>query len=546
MPSRRRGRLGGGALVAALAILMAACGQTAPETTASTPVATPTGATAGATPSATPSPTPEPALAWGPTVAQWDEALADAAELADAEAAALVIMPDFGGTDPEALKTLMAAGFGGVMLRGQATGTEERIRILTSAVRKTVAGDWGGIVAVDQEGGTVDRLSDVLPSLPSFMAAGAAQDPDRVAESFGAMGLRMVDLGFTMDFAPVADVTIGPQDPVIGSRSASDDPHRAAEAVVAASRGLLAAGVVPVVKHFPGHGSVTTDSHVGLPVQQATVAELEARDLIPFAEAIAAGAPVVMTGHIVVEEWSDQPATLAPEAYAYLRQDMGFDGLVVTDGLNMAAVTEGRTAGEVAVAALAAGADLLLIPTDPYAAKQGLVDAIADGSLPRERLTEAAARVILLGRWQQELAAAPSAEPDPSTYGQLMAAAGLTLATADCGAAPVTGSAYITGGNPWEREVLADLLATAGVEIGSGTHIHLSRGFSGASDADVVVAVDAPWWLETVDADAYVGLYGRSFGSYTALADMLVGFADAPGTWPVGIDLPYEACAASR
>lgn len=546
MRSRRRGRLGGGALIAGLALLTAACGQSAPEPSPTPTPSDPSATAPAPSPSASPSPTPEPALAWGPTVAEWDQALADAAELTDAEAAAVVVVPGFVGTSPDDLRDLMEKGYGGVLLQGESLRNEETVTALAGAAHEASTRDWGTIVSVDQEGGKVDGLGSVLPSLPSFMAAGATHDPAEVSRSFGAMGLRMVDLGFTMDFAPVADATIGPQDPIIGSRSASDDPARVTTAVIAASEGLVSAGIVPVVKHFPGHGSVTTDSHLALPVQDATVAALEERDLIPFAAAVEAGVPVVMTGHIVVPEWSEEPATLAPEAYAYLREELGFEGLVVTDALNMAAVADGRSSAEVAVAALSAGADVLLLPASPGAAVDGVVAAVGDGDVPRERLTEAAARVILLGRWQQRLAAEPTALPDPDSYGFRLASAGITLAQRDCSAPAVTDAAYVTGGFAWERERLQDDLASRGIDIGSaGTQVHLSRGFSGASSADVVVAVDAPWWLESVTADAYVGLYGRSAGAYSALADVLVGLAQPRGTWPVDLDLPYEACTPS-
>ncbi|MFV0450781.1 MAG: glycoside hydrolase family 3 N-terminal domain-containing protein [Propioniciclava sp.] len=512
-------------LVAALATVVAACGQA---------------------PAPPPSLRPEATLAWGPTATQWDEALADAEALTDAEASALVVMPGFAGTSPEDLDRLLHAGYGGVLLQGGSLVDEETVTALTRAARARSGSDRGTLVALDQEGGNVDGLGGVLPSLPSFMAAGAAGDPQTVSDTFGAMGLRMVDLGFTLDFAPVADVTIGPQDPTIASRAASDDPGRVTEAVLAASAGLSAAGVVPVVKHFPGHGSVMTDSHLGLPVQEAAVAELAERDLVPFVAAIDAGAPAVMMGHIVVPEWSDEPATLAPAAYAYLRDELGFDGLVVTDALTMAAAADGRGPGEIAVLALAAGADVLLAPADPSAAVDGVAAAVGSGTVPRERLTEAAARVILLARWQQQLVSEATARPDPDGYALRLAAAGLTVAAADCALAPLTEAAHVTGGFAWERHFLSQELGSRGIEISpAGTRVHLSQGLSGASSADVVVAVDAPWWLETVSADTYLGLYGRSRDSYVALAEVLTGRADAPGTWPVDLSLPYEVCAAS-
>src|SRR5690606_22337270 len=131
-------------------------------------------------------------------------------------------------------------------------------------------------------GGRVSRLAGVVPSLPAFASFGAAGDPDVTRTHFTRLGGDLTALGITMDMAPVADVTIGPADPTIGDRSASSDPDVASRTVCAALRGLLDGGAVPVLKHFPGHGSVTADSHHALPLQTATVAQLADRDLVPF------------------------------------------------------------------------------------------------------------------------------------------------------------------------------------------------------------------------------------------------------------------------
>lgn len=160
---------------------------------------------------------------------------------------------------------------------------------LTAAVEEAGGErDWPVVVSVDHEGGPVARLAPVLPGLPAFMAAGSAWDKSVVRETYARTGADMVGLGFTMNFAPLADVSIGLGDPVIRSRSAGPDTENVARTVVAAVDGYVAGGVIPTVKHFPGHGSVTTDSHVALPVQRASVAELAERDLVPFERAVQA------------------------------------------------------------------------------------------------------------------------------------------------------------------------------------------------------------------------------------------------------------------
>ena len=155
-------------------------------------------------------------------------------------------------------------------------------------------------------------------------------------------GLELRDLGFTWVFAPVADVTIGAADPTIGSRSPSEDPAIAARAIAAAVEGYDDAGVVSTVKHFPGHGAATTDSHDTLPVLDSTLAEIEAHDLPPFEAAIATHAPAVMMSHLDLTSIApDVPASMAPEVYDLLRDDLGFEGVAITDSLGMGAVGGG-------------------------------------------------------------------------------------------------------------------------------------------------------------------------------------------------------------
>ncbi|WP_187697897.1 glycoside hydrolase family 3 protein, partial [Cellulomonas telluris] len=199
---------------------------------------------------------------------------------------------------------------------------------------------------------------------------GAAGDAALTQQSYAAGAGELRRLGFTVDFAPDADVTSGPGDPTIGSRSASSRSETVAEHVVAAADGFSSAGVLPVVKHFPGHGSVPADSHLTLPVQTKSVQELGASDLVPFRAAVEGGLPAVMIGHIDVRAVDPRvPSSLSRKVTTgLLRDELGFDGLVVTDSLEMAAVTRGRDPGRTAVQAMRAGADVLLMPPSPAVA----------------------------------------------------------------------------------------------------------------------------------------------------------------------------------
>lgn len=486
--------------------------------------------------------------AWGPSGEQWSQALRDARALSLEQAAGQVIVPRWNSPDASALAASMhRGGWGGVILMGGAVTTADALVALTGAVQAADGGrPWGTLVSTDQEGGTVARLRGLVPQLPSFMAAGAARDKDRVERIYAQAGVDMRALGITMDFAPVADMTIGMADPIIRSRSAGSDVEGVSATVVGAVDGYLDGGVVPVIKHFPGHGSVTVDSHAALPVQSASLADLEARDIVPFQRAIDSGAPALMMGHIGVAAWGDAPATLAPEAYAYVREDLGFDGLIITDALDMGAITDTHAPGEAAVAALAGGADVLLMPQDPMAARDAIVAAVEAGDLSRERLDEAAARMIALQTWQQRLG--PRVDTGANS-GRELAVAGATVAAARCGGPLVGDAVVLDGATAADRTRLARALRAHGVEVlgqedeGEATSVLLLGSDGARGTADVVVALAGPWGLSGSTARAYVGLYGRSADAMAGLADVLTGAAAPGGDWPVRVDVPYDTCS---
>lgn len=486
-----------------------------------------------------------PHLAWGPSVVQMAQATVAASHVPLEVAAGQVLVASWNSPDAGGAAALVRdSHLAGVILMGGALVNAEQVRQVTSAVAEAAASDgrdWPAVISTDQEGGPVARLDGIVPDLPAFMAAGAATDKDSVTHTYAAAAHDMRSLGFTVNWAPVADVTVGLQDPVIRVRSAGSNPQNVADTVVAAVDGYMSGGVVPAVKHFPGHGSVTTDSHEALPVQSATVAELAQRDFVPFAQAIDSGAPMVMTGHISVGEWGGGPSTTNPQAYRYLRDELHFTGVAVTDALNMAAITRNYGPGESEVAALAAGADLLVMPRDAETARRAIVTAVQNGTLSRARLDQAIARVSLLMSTQAEWAAAsPTATTDPD-YARHFAASSATVAAPECGKSLVGDRVQIYGGWPSERQALADALAAYGVSQGGGTSIRILGSASGSGDADIVVAMDGPWGLPGSRASVYVGLYGRSHDALAGLADVLVGQVQPHGQWPVG-GMPGTPC----
>lgn len=395
---------------------------------------------------------------------------------------------------------------------------------------------WPGIISVDQEGGMVARLGRPLTEWPAPMSYGAAGSSALAREAGQGLAAELVPLGFNLDFAPTMDVTMGPADPTIGARSISGDPAAVSSLGAAFSEGVLAAGVLPAAKHFPGHGSVTADSHTSLPVQAASEAQLRSRDWKPFEAAIAAGLPIVMTGHIAADALEPGvPASLSGPTYAALR-GLGFNGVAVTDALNMGAVDKQYPAGTAAVKALAAGADLLLMPTDVAQAHAAVVQAVASGSLPAERLDEAARRVATMMIWQSRKGPGPGAPAGSGApLSARLSASAVTVLSGPCTGPIVPGAVRVAGGGPGDRERFEAAAARAGIAVGSGPLVSLI-GYGGRpAGGDIAVALDAPWPLQDSSAPVKVALYGRSDGAFDALAAVLAGKATAPGKLPAAV-----------
>jgi beta-N-acetylhexosaminidase len=244
-----------------------------------------------------------------------------------------VLLPGFDGVvAPEWLRRSVADGLGGVVLFARNVRSAEQVAELVSALR---AEREDLLVAIDEEGGDVTRLDHATgSSTPGNLALGAAGDP-RLTEAVAAeIGDRLAELGIDLDLAPVADVNADPANPIVGVRAFGSDPALVADHTAAWVRGLQAQGVAACVKHFPGHGATRADSHVEMPV-------LERVELAPFQAAIAAGVLAVMPAHAVAPGYDDRPATLSRRLIAgLLRAELGFDGLVVSDGMDMQAIAD--------------------------------------------------------------------------------------------------------------------------------------------------------------------------------------------------------------
>ncbi len=536
-------------VVVASGLVACSGGPPAPSGTSST-ASDPSSTTTTAAP-----PSVEP-LTWGPTEDELVQAREVVSGWTSEQLAGGVLVPRYDGTDPQTPADLVRElHLAGVIVMGDNVADAEQVAATTAAVQEAAADDgrtWPAVVSVDQEGGIVARLkSPVATDFPTFMSAGAAiagawargdeaSATDAVTRAAAATALQLRGLGFTWVFAPDADVTAGPQDPTIGSRSPSDDPALVSAAVAAAVKGYAASGIVAVAKHYPGHGSVPADSHETLPVQPATLDELRAGDLVPFGAAAEAGVPAVMMSHIAADAFDPGvPASLSPKAYASLRADAGFDGLAVTDAQDMGAITTEYGSGGAAVQALAAGADVLLMPLDLRAAHAAVVTGLGDGSLPRERVADAAAKVVAVQTWQARTAAEV---PVPADVGEQadaasreLSAAAVALVDGSCEAGWAPDGFQVAGGTDADRERLQDAADRAGVGTGSGPVVRLLGGSTGGS-GDVVVSLDVPYVLETArGSTATLALFGRDAGAFDALVAVLTGTATPQGALPVSI-----------
>ena len=254
----------------------------------------------------------------------------------------------------------------------------------------------GPFLAVDEEGGTVSRLAN-SPSfdLPRYRNAAAVGSEEEALEMGSTIGQYLKRYEFNLDFAPVADVNTNPRNPIIGKRAFSSDPATAARMAAAFTAGLNEDGIIGCYKHFPGHGDTAQDSHSGLAVTYRTREEMESCEWIPFREA--GSADFVMVGHIAAPEITGDmtPATLSYRMVTeILKGELGFSGLVITDAMNMGAITRDYPAGEAAVAALEAGCDVILMPEDLPEAFEAVLAALDSGRLTMEWLDETVRRIL--------------------------------------------------------------------------------------------------------------------------------------------------------
>lgn len=350
----------------------------------------------------------------------------------------------WGPLDAEYEAVLRDCHLGGVVLFADNIGTPEKTRALTARIQELCAlPGLPALIAVDQEGGRVRRLKDPATAFPSAMAVGATGDAAH-AERWGlATARELRALGLNLDFAPILDVNNNPGNPVIGTRSYGEDPTAVARFGLAALTGLRTGGVAATGKHFPGHGDTAIDSHLDLPTIAGDLDRLRAIELPPFRTAIVAGIPAIMSSHIVFPalDPGGLPGTLSRRILTdLLRDELSFDGVIVSDAMDMRAIADRWGVVEGSVRFIAAGGDLVEPLGGERAVHAALVDAVETGRIPAMQLAASIRRVARLRAW---LAMQGPAEPtwlgaaEHRAWAAAIARAALTLLRDDAGLLPL-------------------------------------------------------------------------------------------------------------
>jgi beta-N-acetylhexosaminidase len=484
---------------------------------------------------------PEP-LVWGPTRAEVRHARRLVEALSLRELSGQVVVAGYRGTGSPA-RSVRRLHLGGVVPVAANITDAAQLGAVVASVQLAARGrGYPAFVGIDQEGGNVVRVREAT-RFPAFMSTGAARRTDLTTRAAAASAREMRGLGFTAVLGPVADVTRGPRDPVIGTRSASGFARLAAEQVVAAETAIAEAGMIGTLKHFPGHGSVTVDSHLALPVLGASLEKLRRRDLVPFADGIAAGASAVMVGHLDVRAVDPGvPASLSRKVVGgLLRDELGFRGLVLTDALSMRAVSGRYGPAPAAVRALRAGVDVVLMPADARAARDGILAALRDGRLSRSRVETAATRMVALLLHVRHAEVQPLALGGSRDISARLSRAALTSVSGPCSGRLVGGHVRVAG--PASAVAAFETAAARrGLLTGRGTRVVLvTSGPSGRGG--VVVALDRPEVLARSDAPIRLATYGVTGGAMDALVAFLLGARPAPGRLPVRARrLPRTGC----
>lgn len=453
------------------------------------------------------------------------------------------------------------------------------------------------LLATDQEGGSVARVKEPATVFPGNMALGATRSPLLASQQARVTAQELRALGLNMDMAPVVDVNVNPKNPVIGIRSYGEDPKVVAALGAAQVFGYQRAGIAATAKHFPGHGDTDVDSHTGLPVISHDWETLQHIDLPPFRAAIASGVDAVMAAHILVPalDPSGMPASLSkPILTDLLRNQLGFRGVIVTDALDMQGA-QVLPADRIPVAAIEAGADLLLMPPDVAGAYQAVLHAVQDGEISQDRIDQSVERILAL-KWKLGLFANPLADPHElsrlgrpgsQTIATRIADRSITLLKNEHEVLPLPAGTHVlvTGPRTTGCETLATSLQAMGIQTnvvetaGTPSSTEIEQAVDAAKQAQevvvltsnatnnvsqqqlvqalvarspsvIVAAMDKPYDATVLPPSiaAYLATYGNQPVTVRALAQVLAGHVHPsgklpvtiPGAYPFGTGLSFE------
>ncbi len=294
---------------------------------------------------------------------------------------------------------------GGLCYFGKNITGSQQLRDMLGGTLEMAKASGAGVapfLTVDEEGGDlVARIANSgyfdVEKFPNMDQIGASGDESAAAHVGTTIGTYLRDIGFNVDFAPVADVHTNPDNPVIGPRAFSSDADVAARMVAAEVAAMLKTGTLPCIKHFPGHGDTAGDSHTGAVMTVRTREQIESCEYKPFRAGIEAGSPLVMVGHIETPNLTgdDLPATLSRAIMTdELRGKLGFDGVIISDSFEMGAITDNFEPADAAIRFIQAGGDVILMTADLGASYQGILNAVAEGSITEERIDESVLRIL--------------------------------------------------------------------------------------------------------------------------------------------------------
>ncbi len=449
--------------------------------------------------------------------------------------AAACVFPSFPGYEaPDWILRRLEAGTGGICLFAYNVRHAGQLAELTSSLR---GANPDVMVGIDEEGGDVTRLEAARgSSYPGNGALGAVDDVGLTEQIAAAMAAELAAVGVNLDFAPVADVLVNPSNPVIGIRSFGTDPDLVSRHVAAFVRGLQRQGVAACAKHFPGHGSTEQDSHLELPVVTDDIRD----GLPPFRAAIEAGVQTIMTAHVLVPALDDVPATVSPAILrGLLREELGYDGLVIADALEMKGLSDTVGVERGAVLALQAGVDAVLVGHDLGEDALAAIQAALVDGVSEERLGEAAGRVRRVAGWASSVIADGAAKDaarevarraletvgDPRLDEAPLVVELRPRANLAAGEAEHSLGDVIAVRLPGTRTVVLDEKGTpppggADVVVVRDAHRYAwMRELAEQLSPSVVVEIGVPVWRP--DSPAYIATHGGSRVSFEAVAEVV-------------------------